>query len=105
MTPAHRLLSAVVITSDLIEDVIGCSTSTAIGIIVSLTSGGALECLGDGGYRLTDRGRAALERDAANAPRIPQDRAQPAPRTETEADIPRAPERDWSGDDDGRDIG
>ena len=65
MTPAQRLLSSTVITSDLIEDVIGCSTSTAIGIIVSLTSGGAIEYLGEGDYRLTDRGRAAIERDAA----------------------------------------
>lgn len=64
MTPAQRLLSAAVITSDLIEDVLGCSPSTSIGIIVTLTSNGALEYLGDGDYRLTDKGRAALERDA-----------------------------------------
>lgn len=65
MTPARRLLSASVITSDLVEEVLECSPSDAIGIVVSLTRGGALEYLGDGDYRLTDKGRASLERDAA----------------------------------------
>ena len=38
-------------------------------------------------------------------PTLPHNPFQAPPRTETEADVPRAPERDWSGDDDGRDIG